>query len=227
MVILLPLWLSSAFLGSKMVSSLHNQFRQRSKLNCSILIGLPFFALFVENHIPQQIQEYTVERSIIISAPVDEVWNMLSILDNISESEGRWNFTQSILGVPRPKSAIVIGEGRDAIRYAQWGDHITFEEHISSWEFEKQMSWNFVFPNSSIQKYTDRHISPDGPHLKIIEGGYQLAAIRNQKTKLILTTRYAARTPVNAYSALWGELVLGDIQSNVLHIIKGRLERQK
>ncbi|GJL93645.1 MAG: hypothetical protein DHS20C05_00500 [Hyphococcus sp.] len=86
------------------------------------------------------------------------------------------------------------------------------------------MRWKFEFPNSSVHQYTDRHISPDGKHLRVIDGGYKLVSLGPERTKLILDTRYTATTPVNLYSSIWGELILGDIQNNVLKIVKDRTE---
>ena len=44
------------------------------------------------------------------------------------------------------------------------------------------------------------------------------------RTLLTLRTNYIAKTHVNPYARLWGEILLGDIQSNVLAIIKQRAE---
>ena len=43
---------------------------------------------------------------------------------------------------------------------------------------------------------------------------------------MTLDTRYRIRTPVNAYSAWWGEVFLGDIHDNLLAVIKARAEER-
>lgn len=226
-VILLPLWFGSAAWGASIVAGLHEKFRQRSRLNCSLIICLPLVLLLGETYLPPQADQFTVQRSITINAPVNVVWSALTDLSDIEETEGGWNITQSVFGVPRPRSAHVEGQGVGAIRQARWGDNISFEEHIHIWEPERAMRWSFVFPNASVHQYTDRHISPDGQHLKIQDGGYALRAISPSQTLLVLDTKYTAITPVNLYSAIWGELFLGDIQANVLSIVKARAETQK
>jgi hypothetical protein len=35
------------------------------------------------------------------------------------------------------------------------------------------------------------------------------------------------RTPVNGYSALWGEMFIGDMEANLLAIVKQRAEKQE
>ena len=224
MVILLPLWGASALFGASLVGMFHRKFRERSRLNCSVLIIAPMILLWGESFIPSQTNVFTVERTITINSSVDEVWEEITRLENIKPAEGRWNVTQNLLGIPRPRAAIVRGDGEGAIRYAQWGDNISFEEHIFIWDEHSQMRWQFAFPNDSVHRYTDRHISPDGQHLKVIDGGYRLVPTGISRTQLVLDTRYAVTTPVNLYSAMWGEVILGDIQNNVLKIMKDRVE---
>ena len=101
----------------------------------------------------------------------------------------------------------------------------SFQERITAWEPSRRLEWSFNFINSTVQDYTDKHISPDGEFLKIDSGDYVLRPISADKTELILTTRYIAKTHVNPYAKLWGELLMGDIQENVLTIIKDRAER--
>lgn len=225
LLIVLPLWLISGWAGSLLVSGLHTKYRKNHKLNCSLLACLPFAVLYYGNILPQHTDIYTVQRAIIIDAPLETVWAQFGDLSDIKTSEGQWNITQNLLQVPRPRSAKIIGDTTGAIRYAAWGDHITFEEHIKTWEDGSHMRWDFVFPNDSVHKYTDEHISPDGHHLQILDGGYVLTSIGGKKTQLVLDTRYAASTPINFYSAWWGELILGDIQTNVLRVVKDRAEQ--
>lgn len=224
---LTPLWWLFSWFGALTVKMLHSRYHAHTKLHSTILIILPFLILGIDSNIPAPIAQKTVERSIIINAAPQDIWPHLLKMNDISASEGHWNITQNLLQVHRPRAAVVVGEGLDAKRLAAWGEDITFEEHISQWDENHALRWNFVFPNNSVHKYTDRHISPNGAHLKIQNGGYILQEIAPNQTRLILDTRYAMSTPVNAYGALWGELILGDIQTNILHIVKHRAELQR
>ena len=86
------------------------------------------------------------------------------------------------------------------------------------------LEWSFSFPDDSVRRQTDRHISPDGAHLHIAFGAYRLSPLLGGRTRVELQTRYALRTPVNGYSAWWGDLLLGGIQENVLAIVQQRAE---
>ncbi|MGJ8559128.1 MAG: hypothetical protein ACSHX3_02715 [Litorimonas sp.] len=223
-IMLAPLWILSAFLGAFTVSKFHAKFHHKNTLSSSLFAALPLLALFLDSYIPQETEIYTVTRTINIEAAADDIWPHLIELNGLTEDDGRWNFTQNILGIPRPASANVIGTGTNAVRKAQWRENISFEEHITTWAENDRLEWMFVFPNDSVHAYTDRHISPDGRHLKIKSGGYALESRDASHVTLTLMTDYAATTPLNFYSALWGELILGDLQNNILKIVKDRVE---
>lgn len=219
-----PIWIISATVGIRVIKKLHKKFDYLTNLHCSIFIALPFILSMMQGYFPENTQVYTVSRSVVINMPVEKIWPSLLSLPEIDESEGQWNISQSLLRIPRPSSAIVKDYNGMHIRHAKWGKTISFEEHITTWDLNSALRWNFVFPNDSIHQHTDRHISPDGAHLKIIDGGYTLKALSPEQTEITLDTVYSAKTPINAYSALWGELILGDIQNNILKIIKTRNE---
>lgn len=226
-LMLAPLWLLGAFLGAKTVEKAHRKFFEKHQLgqtfDCSIFIALPILCLMFDAGFGETTRTYTVTRSIELSAEADKIWPQLLALEDISSAEGKRNVSQDLLRIPRPRAAIVQGSGVGAVRRAQWGEFITFEEHITEWNPGVNIGWTFAFPNDSVQTYTDRHIAPDGHHLKILRGRYDISALGGGKTRLSLSTDYEATTPVNLYCALWGELILGDIQSNILAIIEDRV----
>ena len=222
-IMLAPLWVPSAMLGAYTTRHLQQKFKERYSVSVSVLV-LPLIIGIWGDSSSYETGQYEVSRSIVVDAPVAEVWPLLSEMQDIEAREGSWNITQDILGVPRPTSAVVAGAGVGAVSNAQWQGGISFEEHILTWDKNRAMRWEFVFPNDSVQRHTDRHISPDGRHLKILEGGYKLYPLAPNRTRVVLDTQYQAATPVNRYAALWGELFLGNIQTNILNIIKSRAE---
>ena len=226
LVMLASPWGISGLLGVTTVGSLQAAFRRRARLHSAGLMALPFLVLLAGPVLPHATHHFEVRRSIIIEAPADRIWPHLLALENLSDEEGEWTIAQNLLRIPRPRSAVVVGEGEGARRLAQWGDHITFEEHVTHWRPEQRLSWRFVFPNDSVGRYTDAHIGPDSDYLGVETGGYELTPVGDGRTRLTLHTRYRASSPANHYSALWGEVILGGIQSNILHIIADRAEAE-
>lgn len=219
-----PLWWISAILGAVTVRLLHKRYRENVVLNSSVLVALPFVILAAEHSVPMETVDYEVSHAIVIDAPPEHIWPHLLDTTDISASEGRWNVTQDVLAVPRPVSAVVVGSGVGAIRYARWDKDISFEEHITVWEPGRRLVWNFQFPNDSVRQHTDRHIAPDGKQVQIGEGGYTLSPQADGRTKLTLHTTYRVMTPVNTYGSIWADMLLGDIHANILQIVKSRSE---
>lgn len=222
LIMLSPIWLGSGWFGAFAMRSQRE--RRGGSLQSSLLI-LPLVAAMVEAQIPTPHETVALTRSVLVQATPEQIWGYAVSSRDIGPHEGRWTITHNIIGVPRPRQSIVVGTGVGAVRTAYWGDHVNFEERIVAWEPGRKLGWRFNFTNSSVQDYTDKHISPDGEFLKIESGDYSLRPVSPTATEVTLTTRYIAKTHVNAYAKLWGELMMGDVQDNVLAIIKARAER--
>ena len=223
LLMLSPIWIASGWVGALLLRSQRKGARHRRTLQSSLLI-IPLLAGVVEAQVPRPHEQVLLSRSILVRATPGEIWPYAVSNRWISPREGRWTITHNIIGVARPRATRVNGDGVGAVRTAYWGDHINFEERITDWTPGRKLGWRFDFANSSIQDYTDKHISPDGEFLKIDTGDYTIRPIAPGVTRLTLNTRYIAMTHVNLYARLWAELLLGDTQDNVLTIIRDRAE---
>lgn len=229
LIMLAPLWLLAMGLGVALGCIYMGRDRPRPDTLTAgrgPLVGLVVAAfgasLLIDVALPTPESRWRVERTIEIDAAPEQIWPLLLNLTDIGPDEGTANFTQSVLGVPRPQSAIVAGSGVGSVRHGRWGPRVSFEEHVTQWQDGRQLVWDFVFPNDSVQIYTDRRIDPTGPLVVIETGGYHLSALPNGHSRLVLHTEYTSRTRLNAYYAVWGELLIGDIQANILTIIADR-----
>ena len=222
LVMLSPVWLVSGWLGAFAMRSQRN--RAGRSVQSSFLI-IPLVAGLVEAQTPIPHETVTLSRSILVQAAPEEIWPYAVSSRGIGASEGRWTITHNLFGVPRPRETVIDRPGVGGVRTAYWGRHINFQERIVEWAPGRKLGWRFNFTNSSVQDYTDKHISPDGEFLKVDSGDYSLRRISAGTTELTLTTRYIAKTHVNPYAKLWGELMMGDVEENVLTIIKNRAER--
>ncbi|TRD10428.1 hypothetical protein FGU71_00095 [Erythrobacter insulae] len=195
-----------------------------TRLKVSAALLIPFAVIFAEEMAPPQWQTRSVSRSVTIQASADTVWSMLIAVPDIADTEGTATFAHDLIGIPRPSDAALVKRGDTLVREAEWGPDIRFEEHVDDIVSGKRIAWTFVFPDGSVQAHTDKHIDPDGPILKIARGGYTLTQTGPNEVTLNLTTSYQMRTRLGWYFELWGEVLLGDVQGNVLAVIKTRAE---
>lgn len=231
-LMVLPFWLSAG-LGGALATWIIRRRKQRrgegdspgTRLKAAALMVVPFALLYAEEASPPDWQERTVTRSVIIAADAQDVWPLLLTIPAVGPDEGIATFTHDIAGIPRPTEARLIQRGAAQVREGRWGADIRFEERITALEQGRRIAWDFAFPDTSVQRYTDHHISPDGPLLKIAHGGYNLMPLADGRVEVSLATTYRMRSRLGWYAALWGERLLGDVSDNVLAIIKQRAER--
>lgn len=221
----LPFWLAAGLGGGLAAYLIRRRAeREMTRVNVMALLTVPFAFIYVEEVSPPQWQERAVVRSITIAASADEVWPLLVSIPGITPDEGKRTFTHDWIGIPRPSGARLIKRNGMLLREAQWGGDIRFEERITELSPGQSIAWDFAFPDDSVQAYTDRHIAPDGPVLKIAHGGYRIEPLGKDSVRVTLHTTYRMRSRLGWYLEPWGELLLGDVEDNVLAIIKQRAE---
>ncbi len=222
-ILLAPLWLVSGMVGTAITYSMRHRPKDGTTY-CSALLLAPLLAMQIEAQIPLPVADASVTRSITVDASPAQIWPLLLGIPDVRPDEGRWNLSQDVIGLPRPIGAHLVGTGLGAQRYADWGERIKFRERITGWQPGKALGWRFIFDDIEGWKFTDRHLMPNSPYFHITTGGYQMEPLGNGRTRVILDTRYTIQTPVNLYSQLWGELFLGDVENNLLGLVKGRAE---
>jgi hypothetical protein len=166
----------------------------------------------------------SVVTSVEIAAPFDVVWREAIEIRDIEPKEQSWTITHNVLRVPRPVDASLITREGSLTRRATWEGGIHFNENVTDWREHKHVEWAFDIPEASANRLLDEHLRLDEGYLRLEGGAYDLEALSPTRTRLTLTTRYMVRTPFNAYANAWGTLLLGDIHSNVLQIVRRRAE---
>lgn len=187
-------------------------------------IILPFLLPQVEGALDAPTKVISHTSNVIIDAAPQDIWPALLSVGQINESELPRTFSTDILGIPRPLSATMEGQGVGAVRHARWNQAVAFDERITKWVENEQLIWDFAFSENSIPKRIEEHISPNSKELKIASGGYRLEPLANGKTRLILETHYEITTHYNGYAAWWGSIFMQDFHDNILTVVKTRIE---
>lgn len=224
-----PLWIASGMMGSWGVYYTHRKRRAGGEdfgdtFKAHGLLLLPLMVMALETALPVPVAHYTVIRDVVIDADAETIWPLMRGMGEVPPDEGRWTISQSLLGLPRPQRAVLHGSGPGAIRVGEWQHGVLFGEVVTHWQPGRAIGWRFDFGESRGWDMTDPHLRPDGPNMAIRSGGYRLDLLSDGRHRLTLTTHYTAHMHFNGYAALWGELFLGDVQDNVLAIIRDRAE---
>jgi hypothetical protein len=227
-LMLAPFWLGLSALGGYITWRLRNrQEPEENVFRASTLLLIPLVATQVEPMIPVPRDIGSITRSVVINADPVTVWHHARGVRQIASDDGRWNISQDIIGLPRPIGARLDRDGFGATRRVEWQDGIRFKEVVTDWQPARRLWWNFQFDETDMDAWAmqDRHLLPDSPHYRITDGGYVLEPLSDGRTRLTLKTNYWVETPVNWYARLWGELLVGDVSSNVLAVIQQKSER--
>lgn len=227
---LTPIWLISGLGGTLLAYKLRRRGDAEPDIgetfNAHALLALPLVIMPIEASLPVPQDAYTVTREVVIAAPAQAIWPLMQGMGDIAPGEGRWNISQDLIGLPRPQAAWLEGAGIGAARHGRWEMGVEFSEVVTAWQPHERIGWQFDFTHSKGWDMTDPHLRPDGPHMRITTGQYELVALGSGQYLLRLETDYTAHTHFNGYAALWGELFLGDVQDNILAAIKQRAEGQ-
>lgn len=222
-VILSPLWMACGMAGSGFTYWARHKIHNGRTYSLA-LFAIPLVSMQIEPMIILPVSHFTVEREITVDAKPDEIWPLLEGIPDVRHDEGKWNFSQDIIGVPRPVGATLAGRNVGADRMAKWTYGINFRERITKWELNRAISWQFIFDNLDGWEFTDRHLLPSSQYYRVTDGGYSMNPINGGQTRVKIHTSYWVKTPINGYSALWGEFFIGDLENNLLALIKNRAE---
>ena len=86
-------------------------------------------------------------------------------------------------------------------------------------EFDIQVDTAQLDPGS-----TERH-ALEGGYFRFVDAGYTVEPLGPERCQVTLTSRYVAKSSVNAYGERWASYILGDFQERVLRVLSRRFER--
>ncbi|WP_165864790.1 hypothetical protein [Rufibacter latericius] len=218
----LPVFLFMALLGG--LIGVHFFERNRSKAHVSLWLILPFALAPLENHFGQTERIFTEHTTIVINAGEQAVWDNITRVSRISETENNGSLFQ-FMGFPRPIEAELDTVAVGGIRKAIFARGLFFTERVTQVEVQRILAFSIeADPNSIPPKALDEHVLVGGKYFDVLEGRYEIEKMNPDQIVLHLSSQFRLSTRFNFYSGLWSKLIMRDLQENILEIIKQRSE---
>ena len=183
------------------------------------------YALYVgeANILPSSDYQW-VSTQMEIAADQKTVWENTKNVRAIRDDEISLHFVHAI-GVPKPMDGRLDHDGVGGIRNITWKKGIQFQEKIKSWKQGQAFSYDIhVDPASIPPKTLDEHVMVGGRYFDVIEGGYSIDPLPENRSMLTLRVKYRVTTTFNAYGRWWVDFLLDDFNRMILEVIKKRSE---
>ena len=223
----LPIFMGMASLGGAAVALIFTRFKGWSSSTGAqaSLLGLVVLAPYLLTPLERQLTPpalvQTVHTRITIQAEPETVWHNLIAVPHIRPEEHhpalfRW------LGLPTPLEAILSEPGQKGKRYAVYDNGLALLEPVTEWRpyrrytFAVSLDPTFPAPPPFDQV--------GGRYFEVQQVGFDLEPNGAGGTVLHLHSRYRLSTWLNGYGRWWFELLLSDLQTYILGIIKTRSE---
>lgn len=218
----LPIFLIMSFIGGLVGIWVFS--RKHDKLMVSGFVLLPFLLVQAENHVELSSRIFTVETSIDITASRERVWEHITRVRTIREEENHYSLFR-LVGFPRPIEAeldtVIIG----GIRKAIFDRGLVFTEIVTEMEPLCVLAFDiYTDPESIPPTALDEHVMAGGKYFDVLNGRYRIEDLQDGAVRLHLSSHFRLSTLFNVYSGMWSKLIMRDIQTNILQIIKSRCE---
>ena len=187
-----------------------------------LALALPLVVAPVENRGPSPRLSRTVHDAVEIEATPEAVWREIREVRPIRPDELGPSLAYRI-GFPRPVEARLVGAGVGSVRHATFEGGVTFVERVTEWD--RGRSLGFTIDASAVPSTTfDRHVAVGGRYFDVLAGRYEIERVAPSRVVLHLTSEQRLGTRFNAYTQLWTDRFMGDIQATILDVVKRRAE---
>lgn len=225
-VMLLPVYLPLATAGGLIGAYVRANFCNKTNLGVTACFAVfPLLFGLAEFTVDSPTARQTVSTQIRITAPIEVVWEVLPIIEDIKAHELPWTLSYA-LGIPKPTSAETEDFRVGGTRRIAWERGVQFDEKITEIVEYRRFAYDVLADKRSMKiAGLDTHVVVGGEYFEVDSGEYILQPDGND-TVLILATSYRITSNLNWYGSLWADFVLDDFHHSVLTMIRDRIEER-
>ncbi len=221
-IILAPIAYAMALLGVSLVYAFRRFWAKPSVLFGLVL--LPFITLPLEKHSTSPTSYHVTSNSLVIEANAATVWEAIKSVPAIEAREYKAGWSHR-LGLPRPISATLEGQGVGAVRRATFSSGLVFLERINSWQVNESLAFVIEAQGTGSERAAFA-LGPEmgGPLIDVLSGRYVIEPLSDTRVILYLSSTQRVSSNLNAYALWWVNAIMGDLQRSILEVIKQRCE---
>ncbi len=212
MPLAIPFVILGAFVGYKI------QHKKASGIKMIVLyiIVVPSLLAF-ENHTETKPTVFPIQSSIVINAPIEEVWKQVIEFPQM-ESPTEFLFKT---GIAYPINATIEGKGVGAIRYCNFSTG-SFVEPITAWNEPNLLAFSVKEQPIPMKEISMYDINPAHLHNYFVskKGQFKLTKLADGKTLVEGTTWYYNKIQPEIYWKFWSKYIIHKIHYRVLNHIK-------
>lgn len=222
-IVIIPLFAAIGMLGA-LVMGIVCRLTNWPKQTVYSLALLPLLLGAIEPtaNLPTRLR--TIERTVVVDAPREVVWNQLMNIRDIHHEEVGDGIAFRI-GAPAPLSALS-GEqpGGQHMRRISMGKHVYFDQIEIERREQEFIHWSQRFyPDSFPPGSFDEHVVMGGEYFDIDSVSYTLMP-QGEHTQLKMSLHYRISTRFNWYAEPVARIVLGNAEEVILGLYERRSE---
>ena len=163
-----------------------------------------------------------VERTIVVKASPDKIWQQIYEARNIKPEEvsHAWMYR---IGVPLPLAGMTEETPSGLVRRITMGKSVYFDQVSTDWRVNHHVNWRYRFYDDSFPPHAmDDHVKIGGHHFDIIDTQYSLVQNDAQSTELKVTMHYRINTEFNWYANPVAQLLIGNFEEVILNFYSRR-----
>jgi hypothetical protein len=219
-----PLFMLLASAGGYLFMLMHKS-KEASAAVQNTMLGIillaPYIVTPLEMRIPEPDSYRYVKNEIIINAPVNKVWGNVISIPRISEEDQAFSIFH-LFGVPKLMEAPLSYEGIGGTREITFENGLSFIETVTSWDELNHVNFSLSPNPKSIAPAPFNMVGIR--YFSVTEMNWWIEEIDDRRVILHLRSQHRLSTHFNSYAGLWTHLMLSNLQSYVLQMIKTRAE---
>lgn len=222
-VILSPVFLVLSSLGGLLMRAILNVMEVQGR-HIGGLAVLPLLALVVEGPVTPQDRWQRIERSTVVAAAPQRVWNEIVQARDIRREELKPTLAH-LIGVPRPVEGINHTTAQGEVRESRWERGVHFRGRVTDRVEGRTLAWRYEFSPDSFPPGTmDDHVVLGGQYLDLGETRFTLTPIDAGHTRLDVVAHYRVTSTINVYAVPVADLLGRDFVDMLLDLYRRRSE---